>query len=120
MEEYERILTAQQLAESTLSLCFYVMDSQVYINYNKILGIYQTIHLILTTPLLPEHEGHPYRHLTQQDINAIYSSYKAIAEQQYKVTVNSSGKIIAMPDDPSIPLGLFGIIAEITSLLRKE
>ena len=120
MSKYERTLTSQQLAEATLRTCFYTLDSQIYVNYGKILGINETIHLVLITPRLIGSSKMPYRHLTQDDINAIYASYKAIAESKYHIVVNPSGEIKAVPDDNSIDKSVFEVISILTDLTNRE
>ena len=119
MAEYERTITAQQLAQTTIDTCFYPFNSQIFLNYSKILGVYQTVHMVLATPLesIPQQ---PYRHLTADEVKAIYDSYKAIADHQYNVTVGATGTLKAVPLDNDIPRWIFSIVAEITNLTRRE
>lgn len=113
MAEYERTMTARQLAQATLRQCFYVIDEQVYINYGKILGIYQTIHQVLLEPP-------PYRQLTQADTNYIYAAYKAIATGEYHTVVLATGDVVAVPNNKLIPQSVFAVVADLIDLTRRE
>lgn len=119
MAEYERTLTSQQLAEATIKQCFYTFNSQIFLNYSKVLGVYETLHLVLATPTstIP---SQPYRHLTPQDVEAIYYSYQAIASDEYHTHVEASGTLKAVPLNKDIPQWIFDIVAEITNLTRRE
>lgn len=119
MDEYERTLTAPQLAEAALKQCFYLMNSQIFLNYTKILGVCHTVHMVLATPLdtVPKQ---PYRHLRPEDVEAIYYAYKAIADEAYTVQVDGTGTLEAVPHDSNVPQWVFNIVAEIVNLTRRE
>ncbi len=116
MEEYERTLTSQQLATTVLESCFRIIGAEIYLNYNKILCIYETLHLISITPK----DGILYRHISPEEIRFLYLAYTEVAEDTYLTLVEGNGTIRATPSNKEIPQWIFDIVAEITSLTTRE
>lgn len=116
MAEYERTLTSRQIASTVLKSCFRILGTETYLNYNKVLCIYETLHLISITPK----DGIPYRHITPDEIRSLYMAYTEVAEDSYTTHIDVHGGMKAVPSNKDIPQWIFDIVAEITNLTRRE
>ncbi|MBK9246558.1 MAG: hypothetical protein IPM69_00220 [Ignavibacteria bacterium] len=116
MEDYERTITSQQLASTVLRSCFRFVGTEIFLNFNKIPCIYETLHLISITP----EAGIPYRHISPEEIRFLYLAYTEVAENTYSTFVDNNGRMRATPSNREIPQWIFDIVAEITSLTSRE